>query len=100
VLGMHAFALEEADRLPEAIRTAEQALALEPNDAWSVHAPAHAPYESESFDAGVTTLPLAIHPCTGLNWFRNHLLWHLALLHFARGDYARAGQTRHAAFAR
>src|ERR671923_2465040 len=39
VLGLHAFALEETDRLPEAIRTAEQALTLEPNDPWSVHAP-------------------------------------------------------------
>src|SRR5690242_9786050 len=31
VLGLHAFALEEADRLPEAIATAERAIALEPN---------------------------------------------------------------------
>jgi tetratricopeptide (TPR) repeat protein len=91
VLGMHAFALEEADRCPEAIRVAEQALALEPNDAWAVHALAHALYESADFDAGVTRLPPAIQPCRGLNWFRNHLLWHLALIHFARGDYGRAG---------
>jgi tetratricopeptide (TPR) repeat protein len=91
VLGMHAFALEEADRCAEAIRVAEQALALEPNDAWAVHALAHALYESADFDAGVTRLPPAIRPCRGLNWFRNHLLWHLALIHFARGDYARAG---------
>ena len=91
VLGMHAFALEEADRCPEAIGVAEQALALEPNDAWAVHALAHALYESADFDAGVTRLPPAIRPCRGLNWFRNHLLWHLALIHFARGDYARAG---------
>jgi tetratricopeptide (TPR) repeat protein len=90
VLGMHAFALEEADRCAEAIRVAEHALALRPNDAWSVHALAHALYESADFDAGVTRLPPAIHPCRGLNWFRNHLLWHLALIHFARGEYARA----------
>src|SRR6267143_2014874 len=100
VLGLHAFALEEAGRLPEAIRTAEAALQLEPNDAWSVHALAHALYESESFDAGVTKLPVAIHPCRGLNWFRNHLLWHLALLHFARGEYARAAKIGRAAFER
>ena len=42
VLGMHAFALEEGDRCAEAIAVAEQALALEPNDAWAVHALAHA----------------------------------------------------------
>jgi len=100
VLGLHAFALEEAGRLPEAIRTAETALQLEPNDAWSVHALAHALYESASFDAGVTKLPVAIHPCRGLNWFRNHLLWHLALLHFARGEYTRAAKIGRAAFER
>jgi len=100
VLGMHAFALEEADRCPEAIRTAEQALTVRPDDAWSVHALAHALYESADFDAGVTRLPPAIQPCRGLNWFRNHLLWHLALVHFARGDYARAGRMSRQVFER
>ena len=89
-LGLHAFALEEADRCDEAVRAADTALSLNPRDAWGVHALAHALYESAAFDTGVTRLPPAIHPCRGLNWFRNHLLWHLALLHFARGDYARA----------
>jgi len=100
VLGLHAFALEEAGRCPEAIRTAEAALALEANDPWSVHALAHALYESASFDSGVTKLPAAIHPCRGVNWFRNHLLWHLALLHFARGEYGRAAKIGRAAFER
>jgi tetratricopeptide (TPR) repeat protein len=100
VLGMHAFALEEADRCSEAIRVAEQALAIEPDDAWSVHALAHALYESADYDAGVLRLPPAIHPCRNLNWFRNHLLWHLALIHFARGDYARAGHMSRRVFER
>jgi tetratricopeptide (TPR) repeat protein len=100
VLGMHAFGLEEAGRLPEAVRTAEEALRLQPNDAWSVHALAHSLYESEAFDAGVTKLPVAIQPCQGLNWFRNHLLWHLALLHFARGEYAQASDLGRATFER
>lgn len=100
VLGMHAFALEESDRCGEAIAVAEQALSLEPNDAWAVHALAHALYESASFDVGVTRLPPAIQPCRGLNWFRNHLLWHLALIHFARGDYARAGRMARRVFER
>lgn len=100
VLGLHAFALEEAGRCAEAIRIAEEALRLEANDPWSVHALAHALYESESYDAGVTKLPSAIHPCRGVNWFRNHLLWHLALLHFARGEYDRAAKMSRATFER
>jgi tetratricopeptide (TPR) repeat protein len=100
VLGLHAFALEEADRCGEAVRTAEAALVLNPGDAWGVHALAHALYESADFDTGITRLPAAIHPCRGLNWFRNHLLWHLALLHFARGDYARAAALSRTVFER
>jgi tetratricopeptide (TPR) repeat protein len=100
VLGTHAFALEEADRCAEAITAAERALRLNPRDAWAVHALAHALYESADFDTGVTRLPVAIHPCRGLNWFRNHLVWHLALIHFARGEYERAAAISRRAFER
>jgi tetratricopeptide (TPR) repeat protein len=89
MLGMHAFALEEAGRCPEAIRLAEEALARQPQDAWSIHALAHALYESAAFDTGVARLPGAIEPCHGLNWFQNHLWWHLVLMHLSRGEYAR-----------
>lgn len=98
VLGMHAFALEEAGRCDEATRVAEGALALNAADAWAVHALAHALYESARFDPGVTRLPGAIEPCRGLNWFRNHLLWHLALMHFARGEYDRAADMSRTVF--
>ena len=100
MLGLHAFALEEAGRCDEAIAMATRALTLNPRDAWTVHALAHALYEAADFDTGVTRLPAAIHPCRGLNWFRNHLVWHLALLHFARGDYARASAMSRGAFER
>jgi tetratricopeptide (TPR) repeat protein len=97
-LGLHAFALEEGGRCDEAIRTAEAALALNPADAWGVHALAHALYESAAFDTGIARMPAVIEPCRGLNWFRNHLLWHLALMHFARGDYAQAAEMSRAVF--
>jgi len=87
--GMHAFALEQADRLPEALAEAERAIARNPRDAWAVHAFAHTLYEWARFDEGICRLPPAIHPCSHLNWFRDHLLWHLALLHLSAGDYAR-----------
>jgi tetratricopeptide (TPR) repeat protein len=100
VLGLHAFALEEADRCREAVRAAEVAIARNPRDAWAVHALAHALYEMAAFDEGIERLPPATHPCQHLNWFRNHLVWHLALLHLARGDYARAVRMSRAAFER
>jgi hypothetical protein len=53
-----------------------------------------------AFDEGVDRLPTAIHPCQHLNYFRNHLVWHLTLLHFSRGDYARAVRMSRRAFER
>ena len=100
VLGLHAFALEQADRCREAVQAAETALTRNLEDAWAVHALAHALYEMAAFDEGVGRLPPAIHPCQRLNWFRNHLVWHLALMHLSRGDYARAVGMSRAAFER
>ncbi|HXG16914.1 MAG TPA: hypothetical protein VNK50_11735 [Calidithermus sp.] len=100
LLGMHAFALEEAGRCDEAVRVARAALTCHPGDAWAVHALAHALYEMAAFETGIATLPPAIHGCRGLNWFRNHLVWHLALMHFARGDEGRASDIARSAFER
>jgi tetratricopeptide (TPR) repeat protein len=90
VPGLHAFALEQAGRCDEAVRLAAAALRRNERDAWAVHAFAHAVYEMAAFETGMATLPAAIHPCRHLGWFRNHLLWHLALMHLSRGDEARA----------
>jgi tetratricopeptide (TPR) repeat protein len=90
MLGLHAFALEQAGRCDEAVRVAQAAISSNPRDAWAIHALAHALYEMATFDTGVRRLPAIIHPCTHLGWFRNHLLWHLTLMFLAAGDYERA----------
>ena len=98
--GLQAFALEQANRCHEAVRVAETALERDPRDAWGVHALAHALYEQAVFDTGITRLPPATHRCTGLNWFQNHLVWHLALMHFAKGEFDRASAIGRGAFER
>jgi predicted Zn-dependent protease len=98
--GLHAFALEQANRCDEAARMADAAIARDPRDAWGVHALAHALYEQAVFDTGITRLPPATHRCTGLNWFHNHLVWHLALMHFAKGEFERASAIGRGAFER
>ena len=65
-----------------------------------LHAFAHALYEMAAFDTGITRLPPAIHPCRHLGWFKNHLLWHLTLMHFAGGEYERASQLGRTIFER
>ena len=100
LLGLHAFALEEADRFDEALIAAGRALALNPRDAWAVHAYAHTLYETAAFARGVDELPPAIHPCTHLGYFRRHLLWHLALMHLSQGRVERARAMSRAVFER
>src|SRR5438046_8188742 len=100
MLGLHAFALEQAGRCDEAVRAAQAAILRNPLDAWSIHALAHAIYEMAAFDTGIGRLPPAIHPCTHLNWFRNHLLWHLILMHLGRGEYERASRLGRTVFER
>jgi tetratricopeptide (TPR) repeat protein len=100
MLGLHAFALEQAGRCDEALRIAQAAIVRNPLDAWSIHALAHAIYELAAFDTGITRLPPAIHPCTHLNWFRNHLLWHLILMFLGQGEYERASRLGRAVFER
>ncbi len=100
MLGMHAFALEEAGRCADAVRLAERAIAKNSEDAWSIHALAHALYESAEFEPGIARLPATIDACHGLNWFRNHLLWHVTLMHLARGDYDRVSDMSRTLFER
>ncbi|PYN96314.1 MAG: hypothetical protein DMD91_21900 [Candidatus Rokuibacteriota bacterium] len=99
-LGLHAFALEENGRCDEAVRVSTAALARNPADAWAVHALAHALYEMATFDTGIARLPGRIHPCQHVNWFRDHLVWHLTLMHYARGDYERASTMARSVFER
>ncbi len=92
MLGYHAFALEENRRFDEALPLAEKAIAMNPKDAWAVHTVAHVLYERGENVRGVDTLPLHIGPCDHLGYFKNHLLWHLALMHLAEGRYDRVGE--------
>jgi tetratricopeptide (TPR) repeat protein len=92
MLGYHAFALEENRRFDEALPLAERAIAMNPKDAWAVHTIAHVLYERGENARGVDALPPHIHPCDHLGYFKNHLLWHLALMHLAEGRYDRVGK--------
>src|SRR5215831_14270986 len=92
MLGYHAFALEENRRYEEALPLAERAIAMNPRDAWAVHTLAHVLYERGENLRGIEALPLHIDPCDHLGYFKNHLLWHLALMHLAEARYDRVGE--------
>ncbi len=100
LLGMHAFGLSENGQFDEALALARRAMAMNPRDAWAVHAMAHVHYERGDNAQGVEELPPGIHPCDHLGYFRNHLLWHLALLRLAAGQWERAIRLFENVFAR
>src|SRR5438034_655941 len=68
MLGLHAFALEQAGRCDEAARIARAAIEKNPRDAWSIHALAHAIYEMAAFDTGIARLPPAMALAAGGDW--------------------------------
>ena len=92
VVGLHAFGLEENRRYDEALLLAERAIAANPKDAWAVHTMAHVHYERGDNARGIEVLPPSIDPCDHLGYFKNHLRWHLALMHLAAGGYEQVRQ--------
>jgi hypothetical protein len=90
VLGCHAFALEEAGFFVEAERVGRSALALEPTDAWGLHAVSHV-HEMQGRNAdGIAQLEASRPMWSGCNNFRFHMAWHLALFHLEVGRTDRA----------
>ena len=69
---------------------AESALAPNPQDAWAVHALAHALYEMARLRRAASTgCRRRSTRASTSNWFRNHLVWHLTLMQLSRGRLRR-----------
>jgi len=81
LLGMYAFGLEECNQYAEAEDTARHALALEPKDAWAVHAGAHVMEMQGRIDEGIEWLTSREPDWAPENGFAFHNFWHLALFH-------------------
>ncbi len=89
VLGCQAFALEESNDYAGAEVLGRAALDRAPDDAWAVHAVAHAHEMTGRADAGAAWLEAVRPAWTGCAGFGFHVAWHLALFHLERGDHAR-----------
>jgi hypothetical protein len=86
VLGMYSFSLEETRDFARAFEFGNKARALNPTDAWSLHALAHCHYETGGFAAGAQLLSEALPQCDNVGFFRVHLIWHHALFLWEQGD--------------
>jgi hypothetical protein len=86
VFGCHAFALEEGGHLASAERFGERAVALEPGDAWGLHAVSHIHETQLRIDEGIAWLQGSRAHWSRCNNFRFHLAWHLALFYLEQGE--------------
>ena len=100
VHGLHAFVFEEQGDSEEAVRWAERCIERNPEDTWGVHALTHALYELAAYDEALERIPPALDACVHMNYYRNHMLWHLVLFRIAVGGYGRASEMCHDWFER
>lgn len=89
LLGCHAFALEEHGRYDEAEAAGRHAVALQPEDAWGLHAVGHVHEMRGDTAAGIRWLEAGRADWSRCNNFSFHMAWHLALMHLERGDHDR-----------
>lgn len=90
LLGCHAFALEEHGHYGGAEAFGRRAVALEPEDAWGLHAVSHVHEMRGETAEGIRWLEASRGQWSRCNNFAFHMAWHLALLHLGEGDQDRA----------
>jgi len=80
VLGMYAFGLEECGDYAGADAVGQQAIEINPADAWAIHAVIHVMEMQGRHREGTDLLKTSEKVWTRCNNFANHLWWHGALL--------------------
>lgn len=89
--GMHAFALEQNHRIPEAEEAALKALSLERGDPWAQHAFAHTQETQGRLDEGIAFMRSHADTWEHCNSFMlTHNWWHVALYHIDRDEAGEA----------
>lgn len=85
VLGQYAFGLEEAGELGRAEAVAREALAINREDAWAVHALTHVMEMASRQDDGIRFLNQTLPDWLKGRWLAVHNSWHLALFLIENG---------------
>jgi tetratricopeptide (TPR) repeat protein len=87
VLGMLSFGHEECGAYPEAEAAGRQAMELDREDLWALHAVAHVLEMQGRLKEGLAWLDFPANAWDDRNPFRGHLWWHRALFLYEGGDY-------------
>jgi len=87
VLGLLSFGFEENGEYGSAERVGREAVDLNPEDSWAVHAVAHTIEMEGRHSDGIDWLRQTEPGWLENNNFRFHLWWHRSLYHLERGEY-------------
>ena len=90
VLALHAFGLEDTGDYAAAERAGRRATELHPADPWAVHSVAHVMEMQDRGGEGASWIETLAPHWDAANFFRFHLWWHLALMHWGAGRYDEA----------
>jgi len=90
LLALHAFGLEETGEYAAAEYAGRRATEINPADPWAVHAVAHVMEMQDRAAEGVQWIESLAPHWDAANFFRFHLWWHLALMHWAEARYDQA----------
>ena len=85
LLALHAFGLEETGDYAGAERAGRRATELDPADPWAVHSVAHVMEMQDRAGEGARWIETLVPHWDAKNFFRFHLWWHLALMHWGDG---------------
>jgi len=85
LLALHAFGLEESGDYAAAERAGRRATELDPGDPWAVHSVAHVMEMQDRAAEGARWIETLAPGWDAKNFFRFHLWWHLALMHWGDG---------------
>jgi tetratricopeptide (TPR) repeat protein len=89
LLGMEAFGLQECGEYAAAEQSGRMALALQPQDAWAVHAVAHVMEMQGRDQEGAAFLAMREDDWAPAAILAVHNWWHLALFHLEGGQFDR-----------
>jgi len=90
LLALHAFGLEETGDYAAAERAGRSATELDPGDPWAVHSVAHVMEMQDRAGEGARWIETLAPHWDAKNFFRFHLWWHLALMHWSDGRAEKA----------
>lgn len=90
VLGCYAFSLEETGAFAQAEAVGRQAVSMQADDAWAIHAVAHVFESLGRAHEGLAWLEAHAAGYADCNVFRGHVHWHRALFHLQVEDFGAA----------